>query len=99
MSNVMESKRPNKYEFIRKKISMRENLKNVSMISTGSAHTMNPQLRYKNTNTCKVVLFTNARDEPNIAEWIAHHLLLGFDKVFVFDHLSKEPIQSMMAST
>ena len=43
-----------------------------------------------------VVLFTNARDEPNIAEWIAHHLLLGFDKVIIFDHLSKVPIQTMV---
>jgi hypothetical protein len=38
------------------------------------------------------ILFTNARDEPNIAEWIAHHLLLGFDKVIIFDHLSHIPI-------
>lgn len=40
-----------------------------------------------------VMLFTNARDEPNIAEWIAHHLLLGFDKIVIFDHLSIQPIQ------
>lgn len=40
------------------------------------------------------ILFTNARDEPNISEWVAHHLLLGFDKVIVFDHLSKVPISS-----
>ncbi len=39
------------------------------------------------------ILFTNARDEPNIAEWVAHHLLLGFDKVVIFDHLSKVPIE------
>jgi len=43
-----------------------------------------------------VYLFTNARDEPNIAEWIAHHLLLGFDKIFVIDHLSKVPIRTML---
>lgn len=43
-----------------------------------------------------VILFTNARDEQNIAEWIAHHLLLGFDKVVVFDHLSKVPISSLI---
>lgn len=62
--------------------------------------------RYKNNNLqpiiltssrrCdhnSVILFTNARDEPNIAEWVAHHLLLGFDKIVVFDHLSKTPIQ------
>lgn len=43
-----------------------------------------------------VMLFTNARDEPNIAEWIAHHLLLGFDKIVVFDHLSIEPIETKL---
>jgi hypothetical protein len=45
-----------------------------------------------------VILFTNARDEPNIAEWIAHHLLLGFDKIVVFDHLSKMSIQTEIKS-
>ena len=46
----------------------------------------------RRTDNYSVILFTNARDEPNIAEWIAHHLLLGFDKVVVFDNLSKNPI-------
>ena len=40
----------------------------------------------------RIMLFTNARDEKNINEWIAHHLLLGFDRIFIFDHLSKIPI-------
>lgn len=40
----------------------------------------------------KVMLFTNARDEKNINEWISHHFLLGFDKIFIFDHLSIVPI-------
>lgn len=42
----------------------------------------------------KVMLFTNARDEKNINEWISHHFLLGFDKIFIFDHLSITPINS-----
>jgi hypothetical protein len=42
------------------------------------------------------ILFTNARDEPNIAEWIAHHLLLGFDKIIIFDHLSNPPIYKQL---
>ena len=42
------------------------------------------------------ILFTNARDEPNIAEWVAHHLLLGFNKIVVFDHLSKVPISLLI---
>lgn len=40
----------------------------------------------------KVALFTNARDEPHMKEWAAHHLLLGFDYVFITDHLSIQPL-------
>jgi hypothetical protein len=54
--------------------------------------------KFRRNDNNLVYLFTNARDEPNIAEWIAHHLLLGFDKVFVFDHLSVEPIQNMVGT-
>lgn len=46
-------------------------------------------------NTGKVFLFTNARDEDKIAEWVAHHLNIGFDKIYIFDHLSKIPIKSL----
>lgn len=51
-------------------------------------------LKSRRADNHSTILFTNARDEPNIAEWIAHHLLLGFDKVVVFDHLSVVPISS-----
>lgn len=54
--------------------------------------------KFRRTDTNLVYLFTNARDEPNIAEWIAHHLLLGFDKIIIFDHLSLEPIQSKLGT-
>jgi hypothetical protein len=54
--------------------------------------------KMRNTDANKVYLFTNARDEPNIAEWIAHHLLLGFDKIFVYDHLSAVPIKNNFGS-
>ncbi len=40
----------------------------------------------------RVMLFTNARDEKNIKEWAAHHLLIGFDFVYIFDHKSKIPL-------
>jgi hypothetical protein len=40
----------------------------------------------------KVILFTNARDEKNIKEWVAHHLILGFDLIYIFDHKSIKPI-------
>jgi hypothetical protein len=45
-----------------------------------------------------VYLFTNARDEPNIAEWVAHHLLLGFDKIHIFDHKSVTPISQTLGT-
>uniref|UniRef100_A0A6C0K399 Glycosyltransferase family 92 protein n=1 Tax=viral metagenome TaxID=1070528 RepID=A0A6C0K399_9ZZZZ len=40
----------------------------------------------------KTILFTNARDEKNIKEWVAHHLILGFDLIYIFDHKSIIPI-------
>jgi hypothetical protein len=46
----------------------------------------------------KVILFTNARDEKNIKEWAAHHLLLGFDLIYIFDHKSQVPIGPQFAN-
>lgn len=43
--------------------------------------------------TKKIMLFTNAKDEGNIREWVAHHLLLGFDIVYIFDHKSNPPLK------
>lgn len=54
--------------------------------------------KLKKTGANKIYLFTNARDEPNIEEWIVHHLLLEFDKIFVFDHLSKVPIKNRLGN-
>jgi hypothetical protein len=39
------------------------------------------------------VLFTNARDELDLKEWIKYHLLLGFDCIYIFDHLSVNPLE------
>ena len=41
----------------------------------------------------KVFLFTNVRDEKNMKEWCAHHLLLGFDSIYIFDHKSVIPLR------
>ena len=41
----------------------------------------------------KVILFTNVRDEKNMKEWCAHHLLLGFDSIYIFDHKSVIPLR------
>jgi hypothetical protein len=54
--------------------------------------------KFRQTGARLVYLFTNARDEPKIAEWIAHHLLLGFDKIHVFDHKSVTPISNTIGS-
>ena len=40
-----------------------------------------------------VALFTNARNEVHIKEWAAHHLLLGFDYIFIADHKSDIPLK------
>ena len=46
----------------------------------------------------KVGLFCNARDENNIKEWAAHHLLIGFDCIVIFDHKSKIPLSSVFSN-
>jgi hypothetical protein len=46
----------------------------------------------------KTILFTNARDEKNILEWIQHHLFLGFDYIYIFDHKSIFPIHTFLQS-
>jgi hypothetical protein len=43
----------------------------------------------------KVGLFCNARDEKNIKEWAAHHLLIGFDNIIIFDHKSIVPLNNI----
>lgn len=42
-----------------------------------------------------VGLFCNARDENNIREWAAHHLLIGFDAIVIFDHKSIQPLNDV----
>lgn len=44
----------------------------------------------------KTILFTNARDENHILEWAVHHLNLGFDMIYIFDHKSKVPIKDII---
>ena len=67
---------------------------------TNKNNNLQPVLLTNNrrTDNSSAILFTNARDEPNIAEWVAHHLLIGFDKVIVFDHLSKKSVESTIGT-
>lgn len=53
---------------------------------------MNIKTYKLNRSAKKVGLFCNARDEKNIKEWAAHHLLIGFDLIVIFDHKSKIPL-------
>ena len=46
----------------------------------------------------KVGLFCNARDEKNIKEWAAHHLLIGFDFILIFDHKSQIPLCNVFSN-
>jgi hypothetical protein len=43
-------------------------------------------------------LFCNARDEKNIKEWAAHHLLIGFDIIIIFDHKSIVPLSDIFSN-
>jgi len=63
--------------------------KNVHFLSNNNNSKMN---NYVNIICKKVCLFTNARDEKHIREWAAHHLLIGFDEIVIFDHKSKIPL-------
>jgi hypothetical protein len=54
--------------------------------------------KFRKSDCNLVYLFTNARDEPNIAEWVAHYLLLGFDKIHIFDHKSVTPISQTLGT-
>lgn len=42
-----------------------------------------------------VALFCNARDEKHIKEWAAHHLLIGFNRIIIFDHNSIVPLSTV----
>lgn len=51
-------------------------------------------LATKKNYSTKTILFTNARDEKNMKEWVTHHLLLRFDIIYIFDHKSKVPLKN-----
>lgn len=53
---------------------------------------INARTNHTRRSKSPVIVFTNARDEKNIKEWAAHHLLLGFDLVYIFDHKSIKPL-------
>ena len=40
----------------------------------------------------RVWLFSNIKDEENVAEWCLHHARFGFETIYIFDHQSETPI-------
>lgn len=54
--------------------------------------------RITNRRANKVGLFCNARDESNIREWAAHHLIVGFDLIIIFDHKSNIPLKDVFSN-
>ena len=68
----------------------------ISFSMTGKTRQKSPRYSSQYGPVNKVVLFTNARDEKNIKEWAAHHLLLGFHRIVIFDHMSKIPISYVL---
>jgi len=56
---------------------------------------INKNLDQVNILCKRVCLFTNARDEKHIREWAAHHLLIGFSKIIIFDHKSTTPLKEV----
>lgn len=66
------------------------NIQNVNL-DISSFSDLISKVRHKNT-----ILFTNARDEDNILEWVVHHLLLGFNDIWIFDHRSIIPIKEVL---
>ena len=45
----------------------------------------------------KVFISTNVKDEDNLVEWCAYHLLIGFDGVLVVDNNSRIPAAKIIA--
>jgi hypothetical protein len=72
-------------------------------------HILINNIVYDNTRTIKfdddwnvidrTILFTNARDESNIVEWVAHHKNIGFDFIYIYDHKSLFPIKYLFQNS
>jgi hypothetical protein len=44
----------------------------------------------------KTIIFTNAREEKNILEWVIHHINMGFNHIYINDHKSIIPISNIL---
>jgi|LauGreSBDMM110SN_4_FD.fasta_scaffold01392_4 hypothetical protein len=71
---------------------MYNNINNNNVLLTHKKNQLIPLNDPRRKLVGKTILFTNARDEKNIKEWVAHHLILGFELIYIFDHKSTTPI-------
>jgi hypothetical protein len=46
----------------------------------------------------KVVLMAIIKDELDLVEWVAYHLLLGFEHIYIYDDQSQNPIKEQLKS-
>ena len=37
-----------------------------------------------------------ARDEPDLQEWVAYQMLIGFERIVIYDHRSVVPISTVL---
>lgn len=55
-----------------------------------------PKIQKIDNKKYNYILSTNVRDEKNILEFILYHLIIGFDKIFIIDHLSKNKVSDQI---
>ena len=72
-----------------------ENIQKQTLFKLKSKQITNFSNNTKYVKSSKVCLFANARDEKHIREWAAHHLLIGFDNIIIFDHRSNIPLKKV----
>tara|TARA_Y100000591_G_scaffold333297_1_gene375475 strand:- start:34898 stop:36772 length:1875 start_codon:yes stop_codon:yes gene_type:complete len=59
-------------------------------------HTSNINKNINIDNKFNYILSTNVRDENNILEFLVYHLMIGFDKILVIDHLSQNNVTNII---
>ena len=78
-------------------------LKNTADIKNQQKNKTNPktenkQIQANESNTIinkfNYILSTNVRDENNILEFLLYHIIIGFDRILVIDHLSKSQVSN-----
>jgi hypothetical protein len=82
-------------EFINNKNCIKTNIQNIK-IKENDINFIKTNIQNIEINKYNYILSTNVKDENNILEFILYHLMIGFDKIFIIDHLSKEPVKDII---